>query len=110
MEILQGHVDKPRNESSIDKMIKKKNVSNNQLNLGGDFPIKNLLETLVPKQSVIKMYDVIKKCVGNSSNRTKVNATDNTVCNFQSMKTPVELNSLLSKFFCYTTWFVISPD
>ena len=33
-----------------------------------------------------------------------------TVCNFQSMKTPVELNSLLSKFFCYITWFVISPD
>ena len=32
------------------------------------------------------------------------------VCNFQSMKRPVELNSLLSKFFCYTTWFVISPD
>ena len=32
------------------------------------------------------------------------------VCNFQSMKTPVELNSLLSKFFCYITWFVISPD
>ena len=33
-----------------------------------------------------------------------------TVCNFQYMKTPVELNSLLSKFFCYITWFVISPD
>ena len=32
------------------------------------------------------------------------------VCNFQSMKTPVELNSLLWKFFCYITWFVISPD
>ena len=32
-----------------------------------------------------------------------------TVCNFQSMKSPVELNSLLSKFFCYITWFVISP-
>ena len=32
------------------------------------------------------------------------------VYNFQSMKTPVELNSLLSKFFCYITWFVISPD
>ena len=30
-----------------------------------------------------------------------------TVCNFQSMKTPVELNSLLSEFFCYITWFVI---
>ena len=23
------------------------------------------------------------------------------------MKSPVELNSLLSKFFCYITWFVI---
>ena len=32
------------------------------------------------------------------------------VCNFQSMKSLVELNSLLSKFFCYITWFVISPD
>ena len=29
-----------------------------------------------------------------------------TVCDFQSMKSPVELNSLLSKFFCYITWFV----
>ena len=33
-----------------------------------------------------------------------------TVCNFQSMKTTVELNSLSSKFFCCITWFVISPD
>ena len=33
-----------------------------------------------------------------------------TVCNFQSMKSPVELNSLFSSFFCYITWFVISPD
>ena len=33
-----------------------------------------------------------------------------TVCNFQSMKSPAELNSLLSKFFCYITCFVISPD
>ena len=32
------------------------------------------------------------------------------VCNFQSMKSPVELNDLLSKFFCYITWFVISSD
>ena len=31
------------------------------------------------------------------------------VCNFQSMKSPVKLNSRLSKFFCYITWFVISP-
>ena len=32
------------------------------------------------------------------------------VCNFQSMKNPVELNSLLSKFLCYITWFAKSPD
>ena len=32
------------------------------------------------------------------------------VYNFQSMKTPVKLNSLLSKFLCYNTWFVILPD
>ena len=32
------------------------------------------------------------------------------VCNFQSTKSPVELNSLLSKLFCYITWLVISPD
>ena len=47
---------------------------------------------------------------------TGCNATYNanqisyTVCNFESMKSPVELNSLLSKFFCYITWFVISSD
>ena len=29
-----------------------------------------------------------------------------TVCNFQSMKSPLELNSLLSKFFCYITWLL----
>ena len=28
------------------------------------------------------------------------------VCNFQSIKSPVELNGLLSKFFCYTTWLL----
>ena len=33
-----------------------------------------------------------------------------TVCNFQSMKSPLELSSLFSKFLCYFTWFVISPD
>ena len=30
------------------------------------------------------------------------------VCNFQSMKSPVERNNLLPKFFCYITWFVIT--
>ena len=28
---------------------------------------------------------------------------ERSVCNFQSMKSPVELNSLLPKFFCYIT-------
>ena len=28
------------------------------------------------------------------------------VCNFQSIKSPVELNSLLSKFSCYITWLL----
>ena len=36
--------------------------------------------------------------------------TRTSVCNFPSMKGPVELNSLLSKFLCCITWFVISPD
>ena len=26
------------------------------------------------------------------------------------MKSPIELNSLLSRFFCYMTWFIVSPD
>ena len=26
------------------------------------------------------------------------------------MKSPVELNNLFSKFFCYVTWFLILPD
>ena len=32
------------------------------------------------------------------------------VCNFQSMKSPVELNSIFSKFFWYINWSVISPN
>ena len=33
-----------------------------------------------------------------------------TVCNFLSMKSPVEINSLLSKFLCYIALSVISLD
>ena len=33
-----------------------------------------------------------------------------TVCSFLSMKSPVEMNSLLSKFLCYIALSVISPD
>ena len=29
-----------------------------------------------------------------------------TVCNFQSMKSPLELSSLFSKFLCYFTWLL----
>ena len=29
----------------------------------------------------------------------------NPVCNFQSVKSPVELESLFLEFFCYITWF-----
>ena len=32
--------------------------------------------------------------------------SNKTVWNFQSMKRPVELNSLLLKFFCYITWLL----
>ena len=32
------------------------------------------------------------------------------VCNFQSMKAPVELNSLLSNFFCCIAWFSATID
>ena len=32
------------------------------------------------------------------------------VCNFQSIKRPVELSSFLSKLFCYTTWLDATLD
>ena len=36
--------------------------------------------------------------------------TTEPVCSFQSTKSPMELNSLLSKFSYYITWLVVSPD
>ena len=44
-----------------------------------------------------------------SSTRRRANFSSS-VCDFQSMKTPVELNSLLSKFFCYITWLDATMD
>ena len=35
---------------------------------------------------------------------------DCSIFNFQSMNSPMELNSLFSKFFCYITKFVTWPD
>ena len=43
-------------------------------------PTTNRLPTLTPKQNDIKICDVMKESVGNSSNRTKANATDNFLC------------------------------
>ena len=62
-------------------------------------------------EGVLKMYDQDEN-IGLDQDvlKTKYVFKTFSVCNFQSMKTPVELNSLLSKFFCYITWFVISPD
>ena len=37
---------------------------------------------------------------------SKIKWLHNPVSNFQSMKSPVQLNSLLSKFFCYITWLL----
>ena len=42
----------------------------------------------------------------NNSNYNMLTFFNVSVCNFQSMKYPVELNSLLSKFFCYITWLL----
>ena len=38
--------------------------------------------------------------------KSRFQRTINSVCNFQPMKILVELNQLLSKFFCYITWFL----
>ena len=61
----------------------------------------------------LKLYPLgflkeIHSLVSDGTDRKPVNTY--AVCNFQSLKTPVELNSLLSKFLCYITWLVISPD
>ena len=75
MEMLQRHVDKPSNDYNVDKMIKERNVSVNQLNLDEDFTTRNMLSTLAPKQNDIKICDVINESVGNFPIRTNVNPT-----------------------------------
>ena len=73
--ILQGHVDKPSNDYDVDKMIKEKNDSFNQLNLDDDLSTRNTLPTLAPKQNDIKIYGEMNESVGSSSNRTKITAS-----------------------------------
>ena len=78
--------------------------------------IVTFLELIVGFWKILNIngpYDHVRfrnslKCPIRSTESTSLN--DLTVCNFRSMKSPVELNSLLSKFFSYITWFVISPD
>ena len=48
----------------------------NQLNLDGDLPTRNTFSILAPKKTDIEICDVMNESVRNSSNRTKVNATD----------------------------------
>ena len=55
MEILHGNFDKCSNDYDVDKTIKEKIVSINQLNLDEDFPTRNMLSTLGPKQNDIIM-------------------------------------------------------
>ena len=75
MEMLQRHVDKHSSDYNVDKMIKERNVSVDQLNLDEDFTTRNMLSTLAPKQNDIKICDVINESVGNFPIRTKVNPT-----------------------------------
>ena len=62
------------------------------------------METFKTIQTIDKM------CLYTFELRKRRNFLLRSVCNFQSMKSPMEVNSLLSKFFCYITWFVIPPD
>ena len=41
---------------------------------------RNTLSTLAPKQNDIKICDIMNKSIGNSSNRTKANPTDDILC------------------------------
>ena len=81
-----------------------------------DIQIKSWCTMCFPKNSKCFMENLRVRdndCIQNSDLLWIFNLTFwcyISVCNFRSMKTPVEQNSLLSKFFCYITWFVISPD
>ena len=61
-------------------MITEKSDSFNQLNLDEDFPVRNTLSILAPKQKDLKICDLMNESFGNSSNRTKVKPTDDILC------------------------------
>ena len=61
-------------------MITENSDSFNQLNLDEDFPVRNTLSILAPKQKDLKICDLMNESFGNSSNRTKVKPTDDILC------------------------------
>ena len=64
------------------------------------FPVKHAASRFSVRENITKK----------EKNERVINTTVSSVSNFQFMESPVELNSLLSKFFCCITWFVISLD
>ena len=64
-----------------------------------------------PVKHAASRFSVRKNTTKKEKNERVINTTTvSSVSNFQSMKSSVELNSLLSKFFCCITWFVTSLD
>ena len=72
--------------------------------------VTKISDTIASLPKIIKYFKIFYYPINISKIDSNGLAKANTVCNFQSIKSPVELNSLLSKFFCYITWLVISPD
>ena len=79
-------------------------VSNAFWNLFHDYDVKALenIHPIIFPWDIRSSYQIV--VLKNNTYSTHAQEVHKTVCNFQSMKTPVELNSLLSKVFCYITW------
>ena len=56
------------------------------------------------KKLVTNIEGQLSLCEARASCMTYYFAGSNPVCNVQSMKSPLQMNSLLSKLFCYITW------
>ena len=113
-----------RSRSLVTKQVTEKRVTCYILRLfaGADAEGCHCCQCSTPKWLTLisrVQFSFLKKLWTRFSNLTKIrcgrhcskqDAYIGSVCNFQSMKTPVKLNNLLSKFFCCITWFVISLD
>ena len=76
--------------------------------------IKFVLHTFQGTRNVLLLEQFV---IFNPWNRRLIHVTKsrifknlNTVCNFHSIKNPMELNNLLWKFFCYITWLDVTLD